>query len=199
MKKKVIKSYAMIFAAVILTGLGADLFVYAGLGSDTITVFIDGLHKTFNISLGTGSRIYNLLIIIIALICSRKNIGLGTIIYCFTTGFAMDFFSLLLVPLNIGEANIVIRLICVLIDQILLCLAYALLIKYRMGMGPLDAVSYAVVEKTKISFRYIRTIADIVLLIAGYLLGGVVGIGSIIAMFTTGYCTDYILKFIKRG
>ena len=83
MKKKVIKSYAMIFAAVILTGLGADLFVYAGLGSDTITVFIDGLHKTFNISLGTGSRIYNLLIIIIALICSRKNIGLGTIIYMF--------------------------------------------------------------------------------------------------------------------
>lgn len=194
MKKEDIKSYLMILVAVVLTGLGADLFVYAGLGSDTITVFIDGLHKTFNISLGTGSRIYNLIVIIIALICSRKNIGVGTILYCFTTGFAMDFFSLLLVPLNLDNTSIILRLLCVILGQLLLCLAYAILIKYRKGMGPLDAVSYAIVDKTKIPFKYIRTIADIILLVVGYLLGGVVGIGSIIAMFTTGYCTDFILK-----
>ncbi len=196
MMKKTVQTVLAIATAVLLTGLGVALFVHANLGSDTITVFVDGLHRTLNVSYGTASRIYNVIMLIIALIVSFKNIGWATIIYALTVGFAMDFFEVLLAPLNIVNMNILIRLLVACLGQICFGLTYALLIKYRKGMNQVDAIAYAIVNKTNISFKWIRTGADVVLLVIGWLLGGVIGIGSVIAMSTTGILIDFFLKIL---
>ena len=164
--KKAVQTVLAIASAILLTGLGVALFVHANLGSDTITVFIDGLHRILNVSYGTASRIYNAIMLIIALIVSFKNIGWATIIYALTVGFAMDFFEVLLAPLNI------------------------------VNMNQVDAIAYAIVNKTNIPFKWIRTGADVVLLVIGWLLGGVIGIGSVIAMSTTGILIDFFLKIL---
>jgi len=194
--KKAVQTVLAIATAVLLTGLGVALFVHANLGSDTITVFVDGLHRTLNVSYGTASRIYNIIMLIIALIVSFKNIGWATIIYALTVGFAMDFFEVLLAPLNIVNMNILIRLLVACLGQIRFGLTYALLIKYRKGMNQIDAIAYAIVNKTNIPFKWIRTGADVVLLVIGWLLGGVIGIGSVIAMSTTGILIDFFLKIL---
>ncbi|MDB7946169.1 hypothetical protein PND53_02180 [Faecalitalea cylindroides] len=196
MMKKTVQTVLAIATAVLLTGLGVALFVHANLGSDTITVFVDGLHRTLNVSYGTASRIYNVVMLIIALIVSFKNIGWATIIYALTVGFAMDFFEVLLAPLNIVNMNILIRLLVTCLGQICFGLTYALLIKYRKGMNQVDAIAYAIVNKTNIPFKWIRTGADVVLLVIGWLLGGVIGIGSVIAMSTTGILIDFFLKIL---
>lgn len=194
--KKAVQTVLAIASAILLTGLGVALFVHANLGSDTITVFVDGLHRTLNVSYGTASRIYNVIMLIIALIVSFKNIGWATIIYALTVGFAMDFFEVLLAPLNIVNMNILIRLLVTCLGQICFGLTYALLIKYRKGMNQVDAIAYAIVNKTNIPFKWIRTGADVVLLVIGWLLGGVIGIGSVIAMSTTGILIDFFLKIL---
>lgn len=194
--KKAVQTVLAIASAILLTGLGVALFVHANLGSDTITVFVDGLYRTLNVSYGTASRIYNIIMLIIALIVSFKNIGWATIIYALTVGFAMDFFEVLLAPLNIVNMNILIRLIVACLGQICFGLTYALLIKYRKGMNQVDAIAYAIVNKTNIPFKWIRTGADVVLLVIGWLLGGVIGIGSVIAMSTTGILIDFFLKIL---
>jgi len=194
--KKAVQTVLAIASAILLTGLGVALFVHANLGSDTITVFVDGLHRTLNVSYGTASRIYNVIMLIIALIVSFKNIGWATIIYALTVGFAMDFFEVLLAPLNIVNMNILIRLIVACLGQICFGLTYALLIKYRKGMNQIDAIAYAIVNKTNIPFKWIQTGADVVLLVIGWLLGGVIGIGSVIAMSTTGILIDFFLKIL---
>ena len=194
--KKAVQTVLAIASAILLTGLGVALFVHANLGSDTITVFVDGLHRTLNVSYGTASRIYNVIMLIIALIVSFKNIGWATIIYALTVGFAMDFFEVLLAPLNIVNMNILILLIIVCLRQICFGLTYALLIKYRKDMNQIDAIAYAIVNKTNIPFKWIRTGADVVLLVIGWLLGGVIGIGSVIAMSTTGILIDFFLKIL---
>ena len=71
-----------------------------------------------------------------------------------------------------------------------------MLIKYRKGMNQVDAIAYAIVNKTNIPFKWIRTGADVVLLVIGWLLGGVIGIGSVIAMSTTGILIDFFLKIL---
>lgn len=197
MMKKTVQTVLAIASAILLTGLGVALFVHANLGSDTITVFIDGLHRILNVSYGTASRIYNAIMLIIALIVSFKNIGWATIIYALTVGFAMDFFEVLLTPLNIENMSILTRFLIACLGQICFGLTYALLIKYRKGMNQVDAIAYAIVNKTNISFKWIRTGADVVLLVIGWLLGGVIGIGSVIAMSTTGILIDFFLKILK--
>lgn len=196
--KKTIQTILAITTSILLTGLGVALFVHANLGSDTLTVFVDGLHRVLNCSYGTASRIYNLIVLVIALIVSRKNIGWATIVYALSLGFTMDYFEKLLQPLQIQSAGMMIRLICVCSGQICFGITYALLIKYRKGMNQIDAISYAIVDKTGISFKWIRTGMDVVLLVSGWLLGGVVGVGSIIAMTTTGVLVDFILNIISK-
>lgn len=193
MKKK-IQTILAIIISILLTGLGVALFVHANLGSDTLTVFVDGLHRVLNCSYGAASRIYNLIVLVIALIVSRKNIGWATIVYALSVGFTMDYFEKLLQPLQIQNADMITRLICVCLGQICFGITYALLIKYRRGMNQIDAISYAIVDKTGISFKWVRTGMDVLLLTSGWLLGGVVGVGSIIAMTTTGVLVDFILN-----
>lgn len=196
MKKK-IQTILAIIISILLTGLGVALFVHANLGSDTLTVFVDGLHRVLNCSYGAASRIYNLIVLVIALIVSRKNIGWATIVYALSVGFTMDYFEKLLQPLQIQNADMITRLICVCLGQICFGITYALLIKYRRGMNQIDAISYAIVDKTGISFKWVRTGMDVLLLTSGWLLGGVVGVGSIIAMTTTGVLVDFILNVMS--
>ncbi len=192
------RSLAAVAAAILLTGLGVALFVHANLGSDTITVFIDGLHRVLHVSYGSASRIYNICMLVIALVVSYRNIGWATIVYALTVGYSMDFFEGLLAPLAIADASLIIRFLCVALGQLCFGLTYALLIRYRRGMNQVDAITYAISDRSGIAFQWIRTGMDVVLLASGWLLGGVVGIGSIIAMTTTGVLIDFFLRFVLR-
>lgn len=195
---KSLKTWIALFAAINLTGIGVALFVQANLGSDTITVFIDGLKNVLGMSLGESSRVYNVIALVIALLLSRKDIGWCTIVYAFAVGYSMDFYSELFSNLDIMKMNIEIRLIVVLLGQVSLSISYALLIIYRKGMNQMDAISYGIVHRCNLSYSVVRTIINVILLITGWMMGGVVGIGSFIAMATTGYSVDYILKIFNN-
>lgn len=184
----------ILLIAVVLTGFGVALFVNANLGSDTITVFIDGLRHTFNLSLGNASRVYNILALLAAIILSRKEIGWTSIVYALTTGFSMDYFDNILVSFNFAESSIVIRLILVLIGQFCIIVSFALLIRYGSGMDQLDAIAYGITRRTCIKYAYIRTFLDIFMIATGFIMGGVIGVGSLIAMATTGLGIDLLLN-----
>lgn len=199
MKVSRLEIWIGITLSILLTGIGVALFVQADLGSDTITVMVDGIHRSLNVSIGSASRIYNLTMLAIACVLSFRDIGWATVLYALTVGFAMDFFEGLIAPLHIMEMSLLIRLLVVFIGQLCFGLTYALLIKYRKGMNQLDAISYAIVRWTKIDYKWIRTGMDIILLGVGWLLGGVVGVGSLIAMTTTGVLIEFFLKIINGG
>lgn len=195
---KSLKTWIALFIAINLTGIGVALFVQANLGSDTITVFIDGFKNILGVSLGGASRVYNLIALVIALLLSRKDIGWCTIIYALTVGYAMDFYNSLIGDWNIAQMGMIVRFITVLFGQLCFGVTYALLILHRKGMNQMDAISYGIVHRTNISYTIIRTGMDVILLISGWLMGGVVGIGSIIAMATTGYLVNFILNKFHR-
>lgn len=189
--------YIALFIAVNLTGIAVAFIITANLGSDTITVFVDGLHRTANISLGTASRVYNIFTLAIALIIARKNIGWTTILYALTVGFSMDFYTRLLDSYSIADYSFIIRILCVFLGQICMCVVYALIIKYRKGMNQVDAITYYICDKTNVSYIIIRTVMDVILLAAGWIMGGVVGIGSVFTMFTTGIFVNTALRMMK--
>lgn len=70
-----------IFAAMNSVGLGIALFLQCGLGGDSVAVFCEGLQVALEIRFGHASLIFNLVMILISWIVSRKNIGMGTMVY----------------------------------------------------------------------------------------------------------------------
>ncbi len=193
-----LKTIVAVCIAVSLTGLGVSLILEANLGSDAINVFVAGLSNTLNLSIGSTSRIYNAITIVIALLLNRKNIGWATILYALLCGYAIDFFMSLIGPLSIGKSSLIVRISSVIFSQIIFTLAFALLIQYRKGMNQLDAIAYEIEKKTNVNYKWIRSAIDGILLVSGWLLGGVVGIGSVFAICTTGYLIDCWLKWLNK-
>lgn len=193
---KTIKTILGLFVAINLTGLGVALFVGANLGSDTITVLVDGIHQTFDMSYGAASRVYNIIMLMIALAVARKSIGWTTVVYALSVGFSMDFFNEMLSIFAMNDFSLIAKILCIILGQLCFGIAYALLIIFRKGMNQADAISYYIVDKIHTKYVYVRTTMDVIMIVVGYLLGGVVGIGSIIAMCTTGMFVNMFLKIM---
>lgn len=168
-----------------LIGIGAGTILYAGIGGDTVTVFQDGLHALFNISYGQASRIYNVVFVVLALIFARKYSGIGTVLSALVIGYAIDISNSLwlLTMLNTG---FITGLIIFLIGLVIYAMGIALLIKCDAGMNCLDALLYRLMDVTGFKYKYLRIAADVILTVTGCLMGGVFGIGTVIAVFLTG-------------
>ena len=195
-KIKWVRTLLALFFAIILTSFGVVFFIHANLGSDTITVFFNGIQRTFSLSLGISSLIYNVLALSLACILSFKDIGWTSIIYALSTGFFMDLFDPFIAPLHLEDGSLVIRLLMVCLGQLCIIVSFSLLIRYGSGMDQLDAIAYGLNRRLHIAYPIIRTLIDIILLVCGFLMGGVVGVGSIIAMSTTGIGINTCLKFM---
>ena len=168
-----------------LIGIGAGTILYAGVGGDTVTVFQDGLHALFNISYGQTSIIYNVVFVVLALIFARKYSGIGTVLSALVIGYAIDISNSLwlLTKLNTG---FITGLIIFLIGLVIYAMGIALLIKCDAGMNCLDALLYRLMDVTGFKYKYLRIAADVILTVTGCLMGGVFGIGTVIAVFLTG-------------
>lgn len=195
--KKFCITLCAVLTSVLLIGIGVSTFVECRLGSDTLTVLLEGLHKNFNISLGSANRICNYTLLLLALLLSRKEIGLATVVSTLTAGYAIDFFYPLIQSLEIHTYPFMMRVVIIFIAQLCLAFSYAILIKYRKGMQSMDAIIYFFVNNFHIPYMAGRIIMDTIFTVSGWLLGGVVGIGTIIACCTTGFMVDSCLKVLR--
>lgn len=187
-----------IFAAMNGVGCGVALFLQCGLGSDPIGILCDGISRSLGIQFGNASLLYNLVMIILALLIAKKNMGAGTIIYAVFSGYFIDFYSWILTPLHLAEKIFIIKILVYLVGEVLFAFALALLIRFKLGMNALDALLYKIEEKTKIKYSMLRTGADFVYTVIGYLLSGVFGIGTVISILFTGTLVGVFAKNTKQ-
>ncbi|MEE3488871.1 MAG: hypothetical protein VZT48_12295 [Bulleidia sp.] len=197
--QETLKVLAALLVSAVFCAICVNLCLYADLGSDSITVFEDGLHEAFHVSVGTASWIYNAGVILIALFTGRKHIGWTTFAFAIMEGFVIDIMDRWMAPVFNTGPSLLIRWIYVFLAIFCLGVSIALLVLYRNGMDGLDAICYGLAEKTKISYKWLRTAGDTTLLIAGYLLGGRVGLGSVPAVLLTGITADALVRFLSKA
>lgn len=191
-----LKAALAVFLAINLAGIAVSLFLKAGLGSDPITVIIDGVHNMMNVSYGTASRIYNILFLMLALIAARKHIGWTTVFYALCVGTFIDLYTGLL-PTSWITSSLVARWMAVFIGQLMFGLCFALMIRFQKGMNQIDALSTWFVENKGVSYVFVRTLFDIGFITAGYIMGGIVGLGTIFSALTTGISVKIFLGLLK--
>lgn len=179
-------------------GMGVGMILYANIGGDTVTVFQDGLHRLLHCSYGQASRIYNFVLIVAALLVARKYFGVGTIISALITGYAIDISFNALTALAL-RLPVLAALLLFLLGQTVYTFGLSLLIRCDLGMNGLDSLLYQVSDRFGAEYKYIRLGADFLLTLIGYLMGGVVGAGTVISIVCTGFMIDFFVRFEKRG
>lgn len=188
---------AAMLLSMVLTGFGVCIFVECNIGSDTLTVLLDGVRQILHTSLGNGSRICNITILIIAMLVNRKAVGLETILYALLIGFFIDLAGAPVASLSLGSQSLFIKLLAIGIAQLFFAFGFAIMIKADSGIHAIDAAVNGIVEKSRFTYPFVRTMVDVIFVVGGMMMGGVAGVGTIIACLTTGLLITSFKKLLK--
>lgn len=190
-----------LFCGLTIAHLGVTLFLLANLGADPFNVFIQGLNhlmRGFNLTHGIIHMCISFMIILVLLVADRKYIKAGTIICMFCGGPIIDFFMWLLNGLDIGNMGLMIKIPVLILGCVILAFGMTIVIKSEAGTGPNDLVAVVISEKGHFNFGLTRVITDGIFVLAGFVLGGKLGIGTIICAFLVGFVADFFMPYSQK-
>lgn len=187
------------FFASLLSEFGIGCYYACGLGTDPVSVFVDGVHNICGLSYGNISTICNIILLILIIIFERRYLGIGTIISTFISGPLIDVFETLMrTNFPVDSTSIGIRFVIVLIGLITTSVGYALTIACDMGIGAFQFIPLFIEDKTPIKLNVAQTISDTIFFAIGVILGGVTGIGTVLGVLCTGFIMGYVLDKVQK-
>ena len=185
--------------------LGVTLFLLSDLGSDPFNVLVQGLFRSFDRLLAapwlTHGRVHvavSLLIILILLLTDRSYIKIGTALCMLFGGPIIDFFSMLLRPLFEAMPSLPPRIAMLVLGCVILAAGMTLVIRSDAGTGPNDLVALVISEKLRKPFSIVRILVDASFALVGWLLGGTVGLGTLVCMFLVGPVAGFFLPLSEK-
>lgn len=183
---------ALLLLGLWIAHLGVALFLQTNLGSDPFNVFVQGLFRTFPQIAGvpmTHGRVHllvSLVIMLILLVVDRRYVGIGTVLCMAMGGPIIDVYTVWLAPFLNESLPLPARVGLLAAGCVILAFGMTIVIRSQAGTGPNDLVAVVLSEKSGKPFGPVRIGVDLTFVLVGFLLGGVVGAGTIICAFLVG-------------
>lgn len=185
---------ALLAAGLGLYGFSDGLLVRAGLGLDPWDVLHQGLSRVSGLAVGTCSILVGATVLL-GWVPLRQRPGLGTLCNVVVIGSVLNL-TLDLVPAPQGlPAQAAMLLVAVLLNGA----ATGAYIGAGLGPGPRDGLSTGIASRG-IPMRRVRTVVELGVLVLGWLLGGTVGIGTVVYALAIGPITHVTIPALRiRG
>lgn len=202
--KQKIKQIILLVFGLFVAHLGVTFFIQANLGTDPFNVLVQGIFRSvpwpaaLNWTHGRTHMMICFLIIMVLLFIDRSYIRIGTIICMFLGGPIIDLFTVLLGDCINSSLPIAVRIIVLVAGCIILALGMTIVIKSEAGTGPNDLVAIVISDKSHKPFGIVRILTDCFFVIAGFLLGGTFGLGTIICAFIVGPVAQIFMPYSQR-
>jgi uncharacterized membrane protein YczE len=182
---------AQLFLGLALYGLSLALVLRAGLGLAPWDVLHQGLAERLGLSIGTVLIAVSFVVLLLW-VPLRERPGVGTIANALLVGVFVDL-TLLVVPDAEGwPARVALLLLGVGLNGV----ATALYIGARLGPGPRDGLMTGLVRRSGRSVRLVRTLIEASVLVTGWLLGGTVGVGTLLYAVAIGPIAHALLPVL---
>ena len=182
---------AQLMVGLTLYGVSMGMMIRGTLGLDPWDVFHAGGVAKTSLSFGTVVILVGALVLLLW-IPLRQMPGLGTIANVFVIGLATDAtLALLVEPSGLGS-----RLSLLVGGVVLNGLAGALYIGSQLGPGPRDGLMTGLVRRTGLSIRLVRTTLELTVLVVGFLMGGPIGLGTVVYALAIGPLVQFFLPLV---
>ena len=179
---------AQLYLGLVLYGISLALMVRAHLGLDPWDVLHEGLASRLPLTFGQVVIVVGAMVLI-AWIPLRQRPGLGTVSNVFVIGLAVDA-ALAVLP---APEPMAWRIAFLVAGVVLNAVATAAYIGARLGPGPRDGLMTGLVARTGRSVRLVRTSIELSVLASGWLLGGTVGVGTVLYAISIGPLVHVLL------
>ena len=174
---------SQLVAGLVLYGVTASMLVLAGLGLDPWDVLHQGLSRTFGLGIGTWAILASF-VVLLGWWPLRQRPGVGTLANAVAVGVVIDLVLALVSPPHPLWARVALVIGGVAGNGI----ATGLYIGAGLGPGARDGLSTGIAAHGH-SMRIVRTSIEAVVLVTGFLLGGTVGIGTVLYALAIGPIT----------
>ena len=183
---------------IIILSLGLVLFKLSLMGNGPSTSMIIAIADRIAVDFGIVMVIFNCLFFAAEWIWGRELIGIGTFVNWFFVGpLASLYERIIRSVLDVPEAFLP-RLLLMAAGILVLSLAGALYQTADVGISPYDSLSIIISRKTDRQYFWCRILTDGISVLTAWLLGGIVGIGTLICAFGLGPFVQYFSNHLAR-
>ncbi len=182
----------LLLVGLCIAHLGVTLFLQADLGSDPFNVMIQGLFRRIPwpeflpVTFGRVHLTVSVLIMLVLLVVDRSYVRVGTLLCMALGGPIIDVYTVFLEPFINSSSPLALRIPILALGCVILAFGMTIVIKSEAGTGPNDLVAVVLSEKSKKPFGPVRIAVDLTFAIVGFLLGGTIGLGTVICALLVG-------------
>lgn len=187
-----VRRLVQLVAGLLLYGVTMGLLVRSGLGLDPWDVLHEGLTRFTPLSFGTVTILVGV-VVLLAWLPLRQRPGVGTIANVLLIGLAVDA-TLFVLP---EPGNLAVAIGYLVVGVVGNGIAGGLYIGAGLGPGPRDGLMTGLVRVTGRSVRLVRTVLEVTVLAVGFLLGGTVGVGTVLYALAIGPVVQVSLRFLS--
>jgi uncharacterized membrane protein YczE len=180
-----------LFVGLVLYGASLAMMVQGDLGLAPWDVLHSGLIRHLPLTLGQAVVVMSF-VVLLGWVPLREKPGVGTLANAVVVGLSADATLALL-----ERPDPVAGRVALMVGGVALCaLASALYIGAQLGRGPRDGLMTGLARRTGASLRLVRTALEIAVVLAGLLLGGVAGLGTVLYALGIGPLTQLMLPWL---
>lgn len=214
MKKYLTKEYLkrnliMLFS-VCMMGVCVQFLNLTKLGPDPCSALNYGVSAKLGMSFGTYQFLFNVILFLVVVVQDRSLFGTGSLGNMILVGYAADFAGWLLqvtgVLPELKESMTTGLAVGIMVPALAVFLvAAALYMNCGLGTAPYDAIPFLVHKKLekamkkKIPFRFVRMAFDGIVTLAAFVIGGGIGIVTVLMIFLLGPAVDLVSGMVEKS
>jgi uncharacterized membrane protein YczE len=187
------KTLFLLCFGLIIFGFGEGLLIISTIGASPWNVLHQGLALNLGLSVGTWAFLISLIVLLLWFFLD-EIIGMGTILNFIIIAIMID---LTIYIFKAPELWINQFFLCV-ISVLMIGLGSGIYLIARLGPGPRDGLMTGLQKKTGFSIALIRGVIEIIVVSCGWLLGGTIGIGTLLYALGVGPAVAFGLGIVKK-
>ena len=176
-----------------LYGTGEAILIKADIGQSPGTVLAQGIQNITGDTIGWTS-FYISIGVMFLWIPLKNKVGIGTVLNIIFVSVAID----VMMPVFPSPDSYAVSVVMVLIGILVIGLGSAFYIPSNLGPGPRDGLMTGLHYRTGIPIGRVRFVIEAVFLLAGWLLGGSVGLGTVLVTVLVGEVVAIFFGIVSR-
>jgi uncharacterized membrane protein YczE len=191
--KPTFKTLFLLCFGLIIFGLGEGLLIISTIGASPWNVLHQGLALNLGLSIGTWAFLISLIVLLLWFFLDEK-IGMGTILNFIIIAIMIDLTIFFCKAPELWINQFLLSVISVL----MVGLGSGIYLIARLGPGPRDGLMTGLQKKTGFSIALIRGTIEIIVVSCGWVLGGTVGVGTLLYAMGIGPAVAFGLNLVKK-
>ncbi|NCB93186.1 MAG: hypothetical protein EOM40_11625 [Clostridia bacterium] len=183
---------------ILIMGLGVALFKLALMGNDPSSAMVMAIGDKIGLDFSIMLIIMNALFFVVEIIWGRKYIGIGTFFNWFGVGILTTIYLKIINSLVIIPDAFLPRLAILVAGILVLSLSGSLYQTADLGIAPYDCLSIVLNDKTRFQYYWCRIFTDAISTLICFLLGGIVGLGTLVCALGLGPFIQFFTKHVSR-